>query len=119
MQVVVKTPHIRLDGEVTDELVDYLRQRFGEVEVIENDDDELVEITESNWYRSLKPTMSPGENLRIYRELHGMTQASLVAKLGSFSRQNVSNMENGHRPISKAVAKRLAELFDVSVEKFI
>ncbi|MFW6288163.1 MAG: hypothetical protein ACOC2Q_00100 [Spirochaetota bacterium] len=28
-------------------------------------------------------------------------------------------MENGHRPISKAVAKRLAELFDVSVEKFI
>jgi len=119
MQVVVKTPHIRLDGEVTDELVDYLRQRFGEVEVIENDDDELVEITKSNWYRSLKPTMSPGENLRIYRELHGMTQAALGAKLGSFSRQNVSNMENGHRPISKAVAKRLAELFDVSVEKFI
>ena len=119
MQVVVKTPHIRLDGEVTDELVDYLRQRFGEVEVIEDDDDELVEISESDWYRSIKATMSPGENVRVYRELHGMTQAVLGAKLGSFSRQNVSNMENGHRPISKAVAKRLAELFDVSVEKFI
>ena len=119
MQVVVKTPHIRLDGEVTDELVDYLRQRFGEVEVIEDDDDELVEITESAWYRSIKATMGPGENLRVYRELHGMTQAALGAKLGSFSRQNVSNMENGHRPISKAVAKRLAELFDISVEKFI
>jgi DNA-binding XRE family transcriptional regulator len=119
MQVVVKTPHIRLDGEVTDELVDYLRQRFGEVEVIEDDDDELVEITESDWYRSIKATMSPGRNVRVYRELHGMTQAALGAKLGSFSRQNVSNMENGHRPISKAVAKRLAELFDVSVEKFI
>jgi transcriptional regulator with XRE-family HTH domain len=63
--------------------------------------------------------MSPGENMRVYRELHGMTQAELGAKLGAFTRQNVSNMENGHRPISKATAKRLSELFDVSVEKFI
>ena len=98
MQVVAKTPHIRLDGEVFDE---------------------LLENTESDWYRSLKPTMSPGENVRVYRELHGMTQAALRAKLGSFSRQNVSSMENGHRPISKAAAKRMARLFDVSVEKFI
>ncbi len=119
MQVVVKTPHIRVDGEVTDDLVDYLRRRFGEIEVIDDDDDELVEITESDWYRSIKATMSPGGNMRVYRELHGMTQAELGAMLGSFSRQNVSNMENEHRPVSKAVAKRLAELFDVSVEKFI
>ena len=119
MQVVVKTPHIRLEGEVTDDLVDYLRQRFGEIEVIENDDEELVEVTESEWYRSIKPTMSPGENMRVYRQLHGMTQTEVGAKLGAFTRQNVSNMENGHRPISKAAAKRLAELFDVSVEKFI
>ena len=119
MQVVVKTPHIRLEGEVTDDLVDYLRQRFGEIEVIENDADELVEVTESDWYRSIKSTMSSGENMRVYRKLHGMTQAELGAKLGAFSRQNVSNMENGHRPISKAAAKRLADLFDVSVEKFI
>ena len=119
MQVVVKTPHIRLDGEVTDELVDYLRQRFGEVEVIEDDDDELVEVTESDWYRSIKATMSPGENMRIYRELHGMTQAELGAELGAFTRQNVSNMERGHRAISKPVAKKLAEVFDVSVEKFL
>ena len=119
MQVVVKTPHVRLEGEVTDDLVDYLRRQFGEIEVIEDDDDELVEVTEGHWYRSIKSTMSPGENMRAYRELHGMTQAELGAKLGAFTRQNISNMENGHRPISKAVAKRLADLFDVSVEKFI
>jgi DNA-binding XRE family transcriptional regulator len=119
MQVVVKTPHIRLDGEVTDDLIDYLRKRFGEIEVIENADDELVEVTKSDWYLSIKQTMSPGENMRVYRELHGMTQAELGAKLGAFTRQNVSNMETGQRPISKVAAKRLAELFDVSVEKFI
>jgi DNA-binding XRE family transcriptional regulator len=99
--------------------IDFLRTRFGQIEVIEDDDEELVEVTQSDWYRSIKPTMTPGENIRIYRELRGMTQAELGAKLGSFTRQNVSNMEHGHRPISKAVAKRLAELFNVSVEKFI
>ena len=119
MQVVVKKPHIRVEGEVTGALVEYLRQQFGEIEVIEDDDDALLEVTESEWYRSIRSTMTPGENMRVYRELHGLTQTELGRKLGNFTRQNISNMENGHRPISKAVAKRLAALFDVSVEKFI
>ena len=55
----------------------------------------------------------------MYRELQNLTQEELGKKLGSFSRQNISNMENGHRPISKAVAKKLAAIFDVSVEKFM
>lgn len=119
MQAVVKKPDVRLEGEVPDDLPDYLLQRFGEIEVIEADDDELLEVTETDWYRSIKPTMSPAENKRVYRELHGMTQAGLGAKFGAFTRKNISNMENGHGPISNGVAKRLAELFDVSVEKFI
>ncbi len=119
MQVVVKKPHIRVEGEVTGALVEYLRQQFGEIEVIEDEDERLVEVTESEWYRSIRSTITPGENMRVYRELHGMTQADLGQKLGKLTRQNISNMENGHRPISKAVAKRLAALFEVSVEKFI
>ena len=77
------------------------------------------DVTESDWHWSLKWTMSPGESVWVYRQLHEMTQAALGAKLGSLSRQNVSNMEHGHRPVSKAVAKRLAELFNGSVEKVI
>ena len=119
MQVVVRKPHIRVEGEVTGALVEYLRQEFGEIEVIEDDEDALVEITESERYRSIRSAITPGENMRVYRELHGLTQTELGRKLGNFTRQNISNMENGHRPISKAVAKRLATLYDVSVEKFI
>ncbi len=78
MQVVVKTPHIWLEGEVTDDPIDCLRRRFGEIEVIDNDDEELVEVLESEWYRSIKPTISPGENMRVYRELHRMAYAELV-----------------------------------------
>jgi transcriptional regulator with XRE-family HTH domain len=57
--------------------------------------------------------------MRIYRKLHGLSQEKLGKKIGSFTRQNISNMERGHRSISKAVAKKLAELFDVSLEKFL
>lgn len=119
MQVVVKKPHIKIDGEITRSLVDYLRSEFGEIEIIENEDDELVEVIESDWYQTIRSTIQPGENMRIYRKLHKYTQETLGKKLGNFTRQNISNIENGHRPISKAVAKKLAELFDVSIEKFL
>ena len=119
MQVVVKKPHIRVEGEITGSLVQYLRQEFGDIEVIKNEEDELVEVVESDWYRSIRATMTPGENMRAYRELHDMTQQELGKKLGRFTRQNISNMENGHKPISKAVAKKLSQIFDVSVEKFV
>ncbi len=119
MQVVVKKPRIRLDGEITNELVEFLTKEYGEIEVITDEDEELVEATESDWYRSLRGSISPGENLRLYRELHGLTQEELGKRLGNFTRQNISNIENGHRAISKNMAVALAELFDVSVEKFL
>jgi len=40
-------------------------------------------------------------------------------KPGKIPKQHVSNMENGSRPISKVTAKKLAKIFNVSVERFI
>jgi transcriptional regulator with XRE-family HTH domain len=81
--------------------------------------DELVEVTSTDWYRGIKEQITPGDNMRFYREMHGFSQEELGGKLGRFGRQNISNMERGHRQISRNVAKNLAELFDVSVEKFL
>ena len=75
MQVVVKKPHIRIDGEITRPLVEYLRSEFGEIEIIENEDEELVEVIESNWYRSIRSTMQPGDNMRVYRKLEQLDSA--------------------------------------------
>ena len=119
MQVVVKKPHIRLEGEIGGSLVKFLRDQYGEIEVIEDEDDELVEVTKSDWYQSIRETITPGDNVRTYRQMHGMTQDQLAEQLGNLTRQNISNMENGHRAISKNIAKKLATLFDVSVEKFV
>ena len=119
MQAVVKTPHIRLEGNLPDFLLKYLRRRFGEVQVIEDEDNEFDEVTKSDWYKNIKAQTTSGDNLKIYREIHGLTQEQLGRKLGKFQRQHISNMETGRRPISKKTAIDLARLFDVSVEKFI
>ena len=119
MQAVVKKPHIRLEGEIPAELLAFLRDHYADVEIIENEDDELEDVFESTWYKNIRAETTPGDNLRIYREIHGMTQEQLGEKLGGIPRQGISNMENGHRAISKKTAKKLAEIFDVSVEKFI
>lgn len=119
MQVVVKTPRIRVEGEISGSLLRYLRSQYGEVEVIENSDDELIEVKHSDWYRSIRGTITPGENLRIYREMHGLTQDQLAERIGNISRRNISDMERGHKVIIESVAEKLADFFDVSVEKFL
>lgn len=123
MQVVVKTPPIRLEGEIPEILVDYLKKEFGDIDIIpddeDGDDDELINVFETNWYKEIQKEIKPGETVRFYREMHGFTQAELGMKIGRFSRQYISNLENGHRPISKAVAKRLSDVFNISVARFI
>ena len=122
MQAVVKTPHIKIkiQGRISNRLLSVLKEEYGpEVRVISEADDEKVNVFETDWYKRIKRRMSPGQNLRVYRQDKGMTQIELGKRLGGLPRQNISNMEKGLRPISKKMALKLAELFDVSVEKFI
>ena len=122
MQAVVKTPHtkIKIQGRISNRLLYVLKEEYGpEVKVIFEADDEKMDVFETDWYKRIKARMSPGQNLRIYRQNRGMTQMELGKLLGGLPRQNISNMEKGLRPISKKMALKLTELFHVSVEKFI
>ncbi len=97
-----------------------LEEEYGEqVQLSEDNDEEHVNIFETDWYRSIKSGMTPGDNLRIYRENHGLTQARLGEMLGGVPRQHISNMEREVRSISLRTARKLAEIFKVSPEKFI
>ena len=78
-----------------------------------------MNVFETTWYRDVKSKMTPGDNLRIYRENRGLTQAKLGEMLGDVPRQHISNMERGMRSISLKTARKLAVLFKVSPEKFI
>ena len=50
---------------------------------------------------------------------NNLSQSELGRKLGRLSRQDLSKMENGRRPISRRMALRLASFFGVSVDKFV
>ena len=122
MLAVVKTPltSVRIKGRIPDRVLEALLAEFGrQVRLTREPDDALVDVFQTDWYKAVKKTMTPGAYMRIYRENRKMTQAELGKTLGGLPRQHVSNMENGVRPISKKTALKLSRIFSVSVEKFI
>jgi len=60
----------------------------------------------------------PGRLIRGARFREGLTQAELARRLGS-SRSVVCDLERGRRPVSLAMAKRLAEVFSSSYKVFL
>ena len=122
MQAVVKTPHIdiKIKGKIPKKVLSFLKEEYGKKVVIINDnDDEYFDVFKTDWYKKIKDNITPGDNMRIYRENHRLTQEKLGELLGGIPRQHISNMERGIRSISKNNAKNLSRIFKVSVEKFI
>jgi DNA-binding XRE family transcriptional regulator len=123
MQAVVKTPHIeiKIKGSVIPpKLMGILKEEYGDdLKVVQDDENTLVNIVDSQWYKKTKAKMTPGDYLRIYRENKGLTQSRLGEILGGIPRQHISNMERGHRPISLKNARKLARLLDAPVDKLL
>ena len=122
MQAVVKTPRIEINikGDIPEKLMSVLEEEYGEqMHLLDQNDEESVNVFETAWYQDVRSTMTPGANLKIYRENHGLTQAQLGEMLGGMPRQHISNMERQVRSISLKTARKLAKLFKVSPEKFI
>ena len=120
MLVHVKTPRIEIEikGVVSDQLLTMLRNEFGE-NLDVSDDDTLVDPFETDWFKETKSQISPGNNLRIDRENAGLTQAELGKRIGSFSRQYISDLENCRKNVSLKVARKLADQFDRSIERYV
>jgi DNA-binding XRE family transcriptional regulator len=121
MQVVVKTPRINLKmkGDIPAGIIKALKNEYGDLQIIQDKDDEVVNIVDTDWYKSMLPLLTPGKTLRVYRENAGLTQEALGAKVGGVPRQHISGMETGKRPIGKEMAKRLAMALNTSPLKFI
>jgi DNA-binding XRE family transcriptional regulator len=121
MQAHVKTHHIKIDieGDIHPKILTVLKEVYGKKVKFIRDNDEYIDVFETEWFKRINSKMTPGKAMKIYRELHKLTQEELGVKLGGISKQNISHMERGIRPISKNNAKLLAKIFNVSVERFI
>ncbi|MBF9015719.1 MULTISPECIES: helix-turn-helix domain-containing protein [unclassified Oceanispirochaeta] len=117
MQAVVKKPHIEINADtIPEELIRFLNDTYGYVDII--DDDELIDIRATDWYQARLKRSTPGSSLRRYRKRNGMSQSELAAQIGTV-KQNVSAMERGSRGISKVMVLKLSEIFQVSPARFI
>jgi DNA-binding XRE family transcriptional regulator len=123
MQAVVKTRHIEImvkGNNVPPKILSVLKKEYGKkLHITEDNEEELINVFETDWYKSIKKTITPGFNLKLYRGMKKITQEELGKILGNIPKQHVSNMEKGIRPISLNTAKKLSKIFNVSVEKFI
>ncbi|NQU65460.1 MAG: helix-turn-helix domain-containing protein [SAR324 cluster bacterium] len=111
-----KTPIFEMMGEIPDDVLDFIKKGYA-VDI--DDNNEYVEITETDLYKETKALMTPGDSIKIYRENFGYSQAKLGEALGGLSRHKISDMENDRRGISKDIAKKLAKIFKMPVDRFI
>ena len=117
MIAIVKNPRIEIKGDMPQAFLDVTRKFFGsEIEV--RPDEEMEVVADTAWYKRHTAKRTPDLNMKNFRELRGYTQAQLAEKLGIL-RNHISAMENGKRAISKAMALKLATIFETSPERFI
>ena len=117
MLVHVKTPliDVQVSGQGAELVVESLRKTFGQIDV--SDDDEAVPIQDSDWYKSMKAGISQADILSTYRENSGLTLDQLSEK-AAIPKSNLSEMENGKRPIGPKIARKLATAFGVDYRCF-
>ena len=65
MQAVVKTPHIEINikRDIPKRLLSLLIEKYGEsVLLSEDDDDEVVNIFQTDWYRNIRSKTTPARH---------------------------------------------------------
>jgi len=112
-------PLFELRGNIPTKVMQYLKEEFGQDVELLKDDEEMVNVFDTDWYKEIRASTTPGEALKIYRQNAGFSQEKLGLKLGNFNRQKISDMECNKRNISKETAKKLSRLFQVPVERFL
>jgi plasmid maintenance system antidote protein VapI len=87
------------------------------IRVEDINDDELVNVFASDWYKQVSAEITPGDWLRTRRFNAGLTQAKLAENLG-VGKSYISDLECGRREIGRATAEKLAVALGRKSENF-
>ena len=117
MRRTEKPVSFRVEGKnIPKAVLAFLDALFPDHVRIDNDE-ELVAVEETDWYKRAKARMSPAKALKIMRINAGLTQKQLADKIG-IAKQNYNSLERGARPISMMMAKKLADAIGTSYTMF-
>lgn len=117
MSEVVKTRpiNIRFKPRTPKRVINTIKKQYADYI---DDDDELIDISTTDWYKQMEQKMTPGKSLKTLREMKKLTQAKL-GEISGIPAARISDYETGQRAISKTIAKKLAGIFGVSAASFI
>jgi DNA-binding XRE family transcriptional regulator len=127
MQALVKMPHMlengkmvefKIIGNVPFFYIDLTRRLFPNIKEIADEDEELIEISKSKWFKEMEAKTTPGDSLRAMRTLREMKQTELAKKIG-VNPQQISDMEKGRAPIGKKMAMKIGEALNFSYKLFL
>jgi ribosome-binding protein aMBF1 (putative translation factor) len=116
MLALVKKPRIELSlqGENVDELIEWISKKF-EVSILTHDNSESIAVEDSDFWKEMQSNRI-GNLLAGARLKANLSQAQLAEKLGI--RQNmISDYERGKRRLSPAMAKRIAKILNIKVDR--
>jgi len=116
MLALVKKPRIEisLHGEHVDELIEWISKKF-EVSILTSEDAESIDIEETDFWKEMQSNRI-GNLLSGARLKAKLSQAQLAEKLGI--RQNmISDYERGKRRLSPSMAKRIAKILHIKVDR--
>ena len=116
MLALVKKPRIEisLHGEQIDELIEWISKKF-EVSILTSDTSESIAVEETDFWKEMQSNRI-GNLLSGARLKASLSQAQLAEKLGV--RQNmISDYERGKRRLSLSMAKRIAKILRIKVDR--
>jgi len=116
MLALVKKPRIEisLQGEQIDELIEWISKKF-EVSILSSDISESIAVEETDFWKEMQSNRI-GNLLSGARLKASLSQAQLAEKLGV--RQNmISDYERGKRRLSLSMAKRIAKILRIKVDR--
>jgi len=118
MLAVVKAPHIELSisGNGAAEALAWLSRKFKVELLSEIDDADSLPVKETPFWKEMEKNRV-GNMLAGARVKAGMTQKQLAESIGV--KQNmISDYETGRRILSKSMARKFAEILDISPSRF-
>jgi ribosome-binding protein aMBF1 (putative translation factor) len=116
MLALVKKPRIEisLHGEHVDELIEWISKKF-EVSILTSENADSIDIEETDFWKEMQSNRI-GNLLSGARLKAKLSQAQLAEKLGI--RQNmISDYERGKRRLSPSMAKRIAKILHIKVDR--
>jgi len=112
----VKKPRIEisLQGEQVDELIEWIRKKF-EVSILTSDSSDSIAVEETDFWKEMQSNRI-GNLLACARRKAGLSQVQLAENVGV--RQNmISDYESVKRRLSQSMAKRIAKILHIKVDR--